>query len=36
MMQEDVEYLIRALAETPLDATDYMKTLLQKQGLRIE
>jgi hypothetical protein len=36
MEQQDVEYLIRALAQTPLEATDYMKTLLQKQGLRVE
>jgi len=36
MMQEDVEYLIRGLAQTPEDATDYMKHLLQSQGLRVE
>ena len=36
MEQQDVAYLIRALAQTPLEATDYMKMLLQKQGLRIE
>lgn len=36
MQQEDVEYLIRELARTPSDATDYMKHLLQSQGLRVE
>ncbi|HTI86772.1 MAG TPA: hypothetical protein VL966_09210, partial [Alphaproteobacteria bacterium] len=36
MMQEDVEYLIRGLAKTPDDATEYMKHLLQSQGLRVE
>lgn len=36
MEQQDVEYLIRELARTPLDATDYMKTLLRSQGLRVE
>jgi hypothetical protein len=36
MEQKDVEYLINGLAHTPSDATDYMKTLLRSQGLRVE
>ena len=36
MSQKDVEFLIQALARTPLEATDYMKTLLRSQGLRVE
>ena len=36
MSQKYVEFLIQALARTPLEATDYMKTLLRSQGLRVE
>jgi hypothetical protein len=36
MSAPDVETVVGTLADTPNEAVDYIKTLMRKQGLRIQ